>query len=96
MSQKDKPITSMSEDEREEVWDEVYAKEEGIIMEFNMDDRTGRIRSLLNGEEYRIDSRELVRTKIELQAGDKVLFAPIEDPAGENYARIVQIVELNS
>jgi len=96
MSHKDKPIISMSSKEREEVWDDTYVSERGIILEFNLDTHTGKVRSLQDGEEYKIDNRELVRTKIELQAGDKVLFVPIEYPAGENYARIVQIVELNS
>ena len=35
MDQKDKPIVSMTKEEREEVWDDAYAKEEGIIIEFN-------------------------------------------------------------
>ena len=96
MDQKDKPIVSMSKEEREEVWDEVYAKEEGIIIEFNLDSHTGRVRSLVDGEEYKIDGRELVQTKIELHAGDKILFAPIEDPDGDDYARIIRIIELNA
>ena len=37
MDQKDKPIVSMSKEEREEVWDDTYAKEEGIITELNLD-----------------------------------------------------------
>lgn len=96
MTQKDKPITSMSKEEREEFWDDVYAKEEGIILEFNIDDQVGRIRSLQDAKEYKIDNRELIRTKIELQAGDKVLFAPVEDADGDDYARIVRIIELNA
>ena len=35
MDQKDKPIVSMTKEEREEVWDDTYVKEEGIIIEFN-------------------------------------------------------------
>jgi len=49
-----------------------------------------------DGEEYKIDDRELVRTKIELHAGDKILFAPIEDPDGDDFARIIRIIELNA
>ena len=95
MDQKDKPIVSMSKKEREEVWDEAYAKEEGIIVEFNPKSNTGKIRSLADGNIYKIDDRELVRTKIELHSGDKVLFAPFEDPDGDDYARIIKIIELN-
>lgn len=95
MDQKDKPIVSMSKEEREEVWDEVYAKEEGVIVEFNTKSQTGKIRSFADGNIYKIDDRELVRTKIELHSGDKVLFSPFEDPDGDDFARIVRIIELN-
>lgn len=95
MNQTDKPIVSMTKEEREEVWDDAYAKEEGIIIEFNLDSHTGKVRSLVDNAEYKIDGRELVRTKIELHAGDKLLFAPIEDPDGDDYARIIRIIELN-
>jgi hypothetical protein len=76
MDRKDKPLTSMSKEEREEVWDDVYVKEEGIIIEFDMNTNTGKVRSVEDGATYIIDSRELVKTKIELRSGDKVLFAP--------------------
>jgi hypothetical protein len=96
MVKKDKPIVSMKKEEREEVWDEAYVKEDGIVLEFNLDTRMGKVRSLRDGGEYKIDGRELVRTKIELHAGDKILFAPIEDPDGNDYARIIRIIELNT
>lgn len=96
MDQKDKPIVSMSKEEREEVWDEVYAKEEGVIIEFDPVTNTGKVRSLADGNMYNIDGRELVRTKFELHCGDKVLFAPIEDTEGEDFARIIRIVLLKS
>ncbi len=96
MDRKDKPIVSMSKEEREEVWDETYIKEEGIIIEFNLDSHTGKVRSLVDGAEYKVDGRELVRPKIELHAGDKILFAPIADPDGDDYARIIRIIELNT
>ncbi len=96
MDRKDKPIVSMTKEEREEVWDDTYAKEEGIITEFNLDTHTGKVRSLLDNAEYKIDGRELVRTKIELHAGDKILFAPMEDPDGDDYVRIIRIIELNA
>jgi len=86
----------MSQEEKEAVWDDAYAKEEGIILEFNLEKHSGKVRSLLDGEEYKIDDRELVRTKIELHAGDKILFAPIEDPDGDDFARIIRIIELNA
>ena len=35
--------------------------------------------------------RELLRTKIALRSGDKVLFAPFEDPEGKDYARIIRV-----
>ena len=96
MDQKDKPIVSMTKEEREEIWDDAYAKEEGIVTEFNLDTHTGKVRSLLDNAEYKIDGRELVRTEIELHAGDKILFAPIEDPDGDDYARIISVIELNA
>jgi hypothetical protein len=84
MVRDDKPLTSMSKEEREEFWDDAYLKETGIIMEFNLDTHTGKVRSLEDGAEYKIDGRELVRTKIELHAGDKILFAPIEGADGDD------------
>jgi hypothetical protein len=93
---KDQPIVSMNKEKREEVWDDVYVKEEGVVLEFNSESNTGKIRSLNDNSVYNIDSRELVRTKIELRPGDKVLFAPFEDPEGNDYARIVRIIELNT
>ena len=92
MYQKDKPIVSMTKEEREEVWDEVYAKEEGVIIDFNPKSNTGKIRALADGNVYTIDDRELVRTKIDLHSGDKVLFSPFEDPDGDDYARIVRLI----
>jgi len=95
MDQKNKPIVSMSSEERESIWDDAYAKEEGIVLEFNLESNTGKVRSLLDGEEYKIDGRELVRTKIELHAGDKILYAPLSDQDGDDFARIIRIVSLN-
>jgi hypothetical protein len=94
--QKEQPIVSMNKEEREEVWDEVYVKEEGIVIEFNSESNTGKIRSLSDNNVYNIDSRELIRTKIELQPGDKVLFAPFEDPDGNDFARVIRIIELKT
>ena len=85
----------MSHDEKESVWDDAYVKEEGIIVEFNPKSKTGKIRSLADGNIYKIDDRELVRTKIELHSGDKVFFSPFEDSEGDDFARIVRIIELN-
>jgi hypothetical protein len=34
----------------------------------------------------------LIRTKIKLQSGDKVLFAPFEDLGGHYYARFTGII----
>ena len=95
MDPKDRTIVSMSKEEREEVWDEAFAKEEGVIVEFNPESNTGKIRSLVDGNIYKIDDRELVRTKIELHSGDKVLFSPFEDTDGDDFARIIRIIELN-
>ena len=86
----------MNKEEREEVWDDAYVKEEGIVLEFDSESNTGKIRSLRDNDIYNIDSRELVRTRIELQSGDKVLFVPIEEPDGNDFARIVRIIELNA
>jgi hypothetical protein len=93
---KDLPIISFNKEELEDIWDDIYIKEEGIVLEFDFDSKTGRIKSLKDDNIYNIDSRELVRTKIELRPGDKVLFAPFEDPDGNDYARIIRIVEINA
>ena len=87
------PIISMSENEREEAWDNLFIKEEGSIIEFNQETKTGKIKSLKDGNIYSINSRELITTKIELRSGDKILFAPMEDPEGEDYARVIRIVD---
>lgn len=97
MDRKGKPIiTSMSKEEREEAWDDVFTKEEGIIIEFDMNTNTGKVRSVKDGAAYMIDSRELMKTKIELLSGDKVLFAPFEGKEGGDYARIIKIITLNA
>ncbi len=54
----------------------------------------GKFDHLPDGTIYKIDDRELVRTKIELHGGDKILFAPFEDPDGDDFARIIRIIEL--
>ena len=87
------PIISMSENEREEAWDNLFIKEEGSIIEFNQETKTGKIKSLKDGNIYNIDSRESIKAKIELRSGDKILFAPMEDPEGEDYARVIRIVD---
>ncbi|MBA4373586.1 MAG: hypothetical protein C0402_12100 [Thermodesulfovibrio sp.] len=93
---KERPLVSMDAEEREEVWDDLYLKEEGIVLEFDPASNTGKVKSLSDEGIYKIDSRELLRTKIELRPGDKVLFAPIEDPSGDDYARIIRIIQLNA
>lgn len=93
---KDQPMISMNEQQREEVWDDVYVKEEGIVLEFDSASNTGKIKSIRDDSIYKIDSRELIRTRIELQSGDKVLFAPFEDPDGNDYARIIRIIDLKT
>ncbi len=91
---KERPLLSMTEEEREQAWDNIFIKEQGIIVEFEPDSNTGKVRSLENDVIYSIDSRELVRTRIELRPKDKVFFAPFEDPDGKDYARIISIIEL--
>ena len=93
---KDPPLVSLTREEREEVWDDIFLKEEGIILEFDSDLNVGKIRSIADGQVYAIDGRELLRTKIELRPGDKVLFAPVEDASDDDYARIVRIIELKT
>jgi hypothetical protein len=93
MDKKDKPIVSMSKEEREEVWDDVYAKEEGIIVEFNPESNTGKVRSVNDDNIYEVDSRELVKTKIDLHLGDKVLFAPGPD---NDQQRVRNLIDLEN
>ena len=67
-----------------------------MILEFDSETNSGKIQSLTNGEIYSIDFRELVRTRIKLSQGDKILFAPFEDPEGSYFARVIRIVALNA
>ncbi len=92
MGKTDKPLAAFSNEEREKVWDEAYAKEEGVILEIDPHAGTGKVRSLSDGSVYAIDGREQVRTERKLRQGDKVLFAPLGDPEGNDYARIIKIV----
>jgi hypothetical protein len=92
---KETPIVSMDREEREEAWDELYIKEEGVVLEFNPDTNTGKIKSLSDDGVYEIDGRELLRTRIELRPGDKVLFAPVEDVDGAHYGRVIRIIQLS-
>ncbi len=93
---KDRPIVSLTREEIEGIWDETYAKEEGIVLEFDFSSNTGKIKSLTGGSIYSIDSRELIRTKIELKPGDKVLFAPFEGRDGNDYARVISVIDLQT
>lgn len=95
-NRKDQPIASFNQEKREDVWDDIYIKEEGVVLEFDFDSNIGKIKSLKDNNIYNIDSRELIRTKIELRPGDKVLFAPFEDSDGNDYAKIIRIIELKS
>jgi hypothetical protein len=93
---KELPIVALSKEDREEIWDELFIKEEGIVLEFDPVSNTGKIQSLEDDSIYEIESRGLVRTKIELQYGDKILFAPFEDPEGNDYASVIRIIELKT
>ncbi|HTZ18062.1 MAG TPA: hypothetical protein VMB78_06435, partial [Dissulfurispiraceae bacterium] len=55
---KDPPLVSLTQEEREEVWDDIFLKEEGIILEFDSDLNVGKIRSIADGQVYAIDGRE--------------------------------------
>ena len=95
MGKDDQPIVGLSQEDQDLFWDEMLAKEKGVILEFNFDTKKGKLRSLADGQDYVIDDRALTQTTIELQAGDKVLFAPFEDPDGKDYAKVLRIIELN-
>ena len=95
MGKDNQPIVGLSEEDQELFWDEMYLKEEGVILEFDFDSKKGNIRSLADGAVYVIDDRALAQTKVELKAGDKVLFAPFEDSDGNDYAKVMSIIELN-
>lgn len=93
MSSDDQPIIGLSKEDRDVFFDEVFAKEEGIVLKFDFETKTGMIRSLADTNVYSIDSRALAQTKVELKAGDKVLFAPFEDPDGKDYGKVLRIIE---
>lgn len=96
MGKDDQPITGLSEEDQELFWDDMLAKEEGVILEFDFDTKKGKIRSLTDGAVYVIDDRALAQTKVELKAGDRVVFAPFEDPDGKDYAKVMRIIELSA
>jgi hypothetical protein len=93
---KELPLVSLIGEEREEAWDDIFVKEEGIILDFDSDLNTGKLKSIADDQVYAIDGRELLRTKIELRPGDKVLFAPVEDSEGNDYARVIRIIYLRA
>jgi len=95
MGKDDQPIIGLSEEDQDIFWDEMLAKEEGVILEFDFDTKKGKIRSLADEAVYVIDDWALSQTRVELKAGDKVLFAPFEDPDGKDYAKVMSILELN-
>jgi hypothetical protein len=95
MGKDDLPIVGLSEEDQDLFWDEMLAKEEGVILAFDFSSKKGKIRSLADGAVYVIDDRALAQTTVELIAGDKVLFAPFEDPDGKDYAKVMSIIELN-
>ncbi len=45
-NKKELPIISLNKEEREEVWDDFFIKEEGIVLEFDPDSNAGEIKSL--------------------------------------------------
>jgi len=45
----------MSSEEREETWDDALTKEEGIVLEFNLETHSGKVRSLQDGAVYKVD-----------------------------------------
>ena len=92
MGKDDQPIVGLSEEDQNFFWDEMYLKEEGVILEFDFNTKKGKIRSLADGAIYAIDDRALAQTRVELQTGDKVLFAPFEDPDGKDYAKVLRII----
>ena len=77
---KELPIIALNERQSEEVWNDLFIKEEGIVLEFDSESKSGRIRSIEDGSVYIIAGNALPKKKINLRRGDKVLFAPFEDP----------------
>jgi len=93
MGKKEKPIVSMSKVERKKMWDELLIKEDGIIIEYNPAVMTGKVRSVKDDHIYQIYSSGLLKMKIELHIGEKVLFAPIDDSEGKkDFARVMKII----
>ena len=88
---KEPSLVNLTRQEREEVCDYTFLKEEGVILDFGSDLNIGKFKSIADGQVYAINGRELLRTKIELRPGDKVLFAPVGDPEGNDYARVIRI-----
>lgn len=70
----------MTEEEREQVWDDAFIKEQGSIIEFDHDLETGEVRSIKDNEIYSIDSHELFRTRIELRPGAQSIFCSLRKP----------------
>jgi len=66
-------------EEREESRDDVSQKGKESFFEVNLVSYTGKVWSLRDGAEYKIDGRELARAKTGLMPGTRP-FAPIEVP----------------
>lgn len=67
-----------------------------VILENDFNTKKCKIRSCADEVVHVIDDRALAQTKVELKAGDKVLFAPFEDTDGKDCARVLRIIELSA
>lgn len=87
-------IASITPEQHERLWDDLYLKEEGVILEFDASTGTGKLKSLADGSIYQIDNRELIRPMLELQPGFTVAFAPFESADGNDFTRVCKIITL--
>jgi hypothetical protein len=51
-NRKDQPIASFNKEECEDIWDDLYMKEEGVVLEFDFDSKIGKIKSLKDNNIY--------------------------------------------
>ena len=89
-----RPNGELISEKRAHARDEMPAGEEGIVPEFDLQTKNGKVRSLAYAKIDNSDSREPVMTMT--GTGDEVLMAPFSDPDGRDRAKSIRMVDLNA
>lgn len=91
---KELPIVSMTEAEREGVWDELFVKEEGLVLEFDPNSNTGKVKSLDDNSVYDID--RWVPNRVEPQEHNRFRFWGVIDELESHVLRVVTLEDKNT